>query len=174
MATPPSVTNLQIGGMVVSLGGLDLGNVVTAEINAQDVVVLEHFTARSGAKRVDETRLIRKKLFWKFVLDEHQTDLYVKYFMATRGVGGVVNVMASALLETNISVTYKSGGTQAAPAPGSTIWTYSHTRARVRPAAAINFGDFNSFVQFDLDVDILEDAAQVGSEMGVFTFPTYP
>lgn len=156
------------------LGGLDLGNVVTAEINAQDVTVIQHFTARSGARKLDKQIVTQKRLFWRFVLDEHQTYLYRKYFMATNNPADPtnrrVNALNAPLSETNIFVTYRNEST--------VIWTFSHTRASARPSAAMNLADFNAFVQFDLEVEVLEDAAaldDVGqpATMGFFKFTDF-
>jgi hypothetical protein len=165
MPTPPSPQNYQIGGMRVILGGLDLGNIVTAEINAQDITVVQHFTARSGARVLDDQRVVQKRLFFKFSLDEHQADLYRKYFMGG-GTGNNVRLLTNPLAETNIVVEYRN--------ESGIIWTYSHTRAQARPSAAMNFSDFNTYVRFDLDVEILEDLQNApdsgAATMGLLTF----
>ncbi len=174
MPLPPSASNYRIGGMSVVVGGLDLGNVVTAEINAQDITVIQHFTARSGARKLDQQIVTQKRLFWRFVLDEHQTYLYRKYFMAAAGASDPTNrrvdALSAPLAETNISVTYRNESV--------VIWSFSHTRASVKPSAAMNFSDFNAFVQFDIEVEILEDAAAVddvgnAATMGFFKFTDF-
>lgn len=142
---------------------------VTAEVSPQDFVIIEHYTARSGVKVLDDQRLVRKKLYWKFVLDEHQFTLYAKYFMGltdpTNPSAPKVNVFSNPLFETNILVTYKN--------PAGNIWTFSHTRARARPTSSMNFAEFNNFVQFEVTIEILQDLTLIGppdTSMGVFTF----
>jgi hypothetical protein len=144
------------------------------EINAQDVTILDHFTARSGARTLDLQKVVRKRLFFKFVLDEHQADLYRIYFMGgtSGGLSATVRPMVSPLRIVNMLITYKN--------ELQTIWTYSHTTVTARPSAPMNFSDFERFVQYSIDVEALTDLMVPADSDGVqpilgkFVFTTFP
>lgn len=166
MPTPPNTDNYQVGGVKIIVGGLDLGNVAGFGVDPSDVEVLQHFSARTGARKVDKQVIVQKRMTFRATLDEHQADLYSKYFMGEVS-GSQVLPLTNPLAETNILITYLN--------EDATIWTYSHTKVTVRPSAAMDFGDFSDWVGFEVEIESLqdEDAAEVGGTVpthGIFTF----
>lgn len=159
MPTPPDVLNYKIGGAHIILGGLDLGNIVSLEVEAS-ADVLQHFTARSGARKVDAQRAREKRLMFRAELDEHSVETYRKYFMAG-GTALQVDALTNPLEETNVVIEYRE--------EAAVIWTYSHTRASARPSAAMSMGEFNEFVTFGLEIEPLIDEGAT-PPMGRFTF----
>jgi len=157
--TPPSTTNYRVGGHKVILGGIDLGNIPDISIRPQ-ATILDHFTRRSGARILDKQAVTEKRLSFTIKLDEHAVEVYQKYFMATRA-GLVLNPLKQPLAETNITATYldESGN----------IWTYSHSRAITHPTNPMAFGTGTAWAEFEIDAEILYDAAAVGAEMGTLT-----
>lgn len=168
MPVPPSASNYQVGGVTISLGGVDLGNIAGFGIDASDLEVLQHFTSRSGARKVDKQIIVQKRLKFRATLDEHQKTLYARYFMGATATNDRVLALTDPLVESNILITYLN--------ESGTIWTFSHTRMTVRPAAAMDFGDFSDFVGFEVEMETLQDDAAplVDGRIpthGVFDFP---
>lgn len=132
---PPNTGHYQVGGIKIILGGLDLGAIAGFSADPSDIEVLQHFSSRTGARKVDKQVVVQKRLKFRATLDEHQEDLYAKYFMGRKGVADPtkVLVLTDPLVETNIVITYLN--------ETATIWTYSHTKVTVRPAATMDFGD---------------------------------
>lgn len=161
MPAPPSTSNYQTGGVIARIGGMDLGNIVSMEIDASDIEILEHFTARTGARQVDLRRVVEKNLVFTFELDEHAAETYRKYFMGGN-TGLLVDPLTQPLVEWNCSITYLN--------ETATIWTYSHTRVNVAPSDAMDFGDFDDWATLEVEVKALLDTAQIGRELGRFTF----
>ena len=151
MPTPPSASNYQIGGVIISLGGVDLGNVAGFGIDASDVEIVQHFTARSGARKVDKQVVVQKRLKFRATLDEHQKTLYARYFMGNTATGDKVLALVAPLAESNITIRYLN--------ESGDIWTFSHTRVTVRPAAAMDFGDFSDFIGYEVEIETLQDDA---------------
>lgn len=161
MPTPPSTSNYQVGGATVILGGIDLGNIVSLEIDPSDVTVLQHFTARSGARKVDKQVIVQKRLVFRAELDEHAVQTYRKYFMAG-GAGQAVQALTQPLAESNIVVQYVN--------ETGNIWTFSHTRATSRPSGSMDFGEFSDWVSFEVEIEVLQDDAAAPAIHGTFTF----
>ena len=148
--TPPDTDNYQVGGVIIVLGGLDLGNVAGFGIDPSDVEVLQHFSARTGSRKVDKQIVVQKRLTFRATLDEHQADLYGKYFMGdVVDAGDKVTPLTNPLAESNILITYLN--------EDGTIWTYSHSRVTVRPSGAMDFGDFSDFVGYEIEIESLQD-----------------
>lgn len=161
MPLPPNTLNYQVGGAIVSIGGLDLGNIVSMEIDPTDLDILQHLTARSGARKVDKQVVTRKRLTFRFGLDEHAAELYRKYFMGGNS-GLLVDPLTQPLVELNCTVTYRN--------EGAVVWSYSHTKVSVRPSGAMDFGEFDEFVGFEVEMEALEDINQPSNPHGRFTF----
>lgn len=160
MPLPPNTANYQVGGARVFLGGLDLGNIVSLELDPTNLEILEHFTSRSGARKVDKKVVTQKRLLFRAELDEHSADLYRKYFMAGN-TGLLVDAMTLPLVETNCVIEWRN--------ETAIIWTYSHTKITARPAAAMDMGEFTDWATYELEIEALEDAAAT-PPLGRFTF----
>lgn len=166
MPTPPNTGNYGVGGAILSIGGFDFGNVVSMEIDASDLEVLEHFTSRSGARQLDLQVVTQKKLTFTFEFDEHQADVYRQYFMGGN-VGATVDALTVPLAVRNISLIWRN--------EAGTIWTFSHTRCQLVPSGAMDFGEFDDWATMEAEVRILQDLVGAGSAtMGRFTFAAYP
>lgn len=161
MPTPPSTSNYQVGGAKIILGGVNLGNIVSLEVDPSDVTVLQHFTSTSGARKVDKQVIVQKRLIFRAELDEHAVETYRKYFMAG-GAGAAVQALTNPLAETNITVEYVKEGGQ--------IWLYSHTKATSRPSGSMDFGEFDDWVSMEVEIEILQDDAAAPAIHGTFTF----
>lgn len=156
MPAPPNTGNYQVGGAIVSIGGIDLGNIKNMEIDPTGLEVLEHYTSRTGARQLDRQIITQKKLTFRFDLDEHASTLYRLYFMANGG-GLLVNALQAPLTEMSMTVTWLN--------ESATIWSYSHSRVTARPSQAMGFGEFRDWVPYTLEVEALQD---------LVTNPTYP
>lgn len=161
MPQPPDTDNYQVGGAQIILGGIDLGNIVSLEVDPSDVTVLQHFTARSGARKVDKQVVVQKRLTFRAELDEHAVQTYRKYFMAG-GAGSDVEALTEPLAETNIVVQYRNESGE--------IWQFSHTKATTRPSGSMDFGEFDDWVAFEVEIEVLQDDAQAPAIHGTFTF----
>ncbi len=160
MPLPPNTANYKVGGMIVRLGGLDLGNIVSGTADPTQIEVLQHFTSRSGTRKVDRQIVTQKRLIFRFTLDEHNADLYRKFFMAGN-TGLLVDALTLPLVETNASIIYLE--------ETGNIWTYSHTKVTARPAGPMDMGEFTDWTTYELEVEALEDAAATPPQ-GRFTF----
>ncbi|MDR7496845.1 MAG: hypothetical protein QN174_07800 [Armatimonadota bacterium] len=161
MPTPPSTDNYQVGGVQIILGGVDLGNIAGFGIDPSDLEVLQHFTARSGARKVDKEIVVQKRLRFRATLDEHAKENYAKYFMGSIS-GSEVHPLTDPLAESNCVITYRNEAGE--------IWTYSHTRVSVKPAGAMDMGEFDDWVDFEIELESLQDDAQAPARHGRFTF----
>jgi hypothetical protein len=161
MPVPPSTDNYQIGGVQIIVGGVDLGNVAGFGIDPSDVEVLQHFTARTGARKVDKQVVVQKRLRFRAELDEHAKETYAKYFMGDISTNEV-RPLTQPLAEANCVITYRN--------EAGIIWTYSHTRVAVRPSGAMDFGDFSDWVTFEVEIEALQDDAAAPATHGKFTF----
>lgn len=164
---PPNTSHYQVGGIKIILGGLDLGNVAGFGIDPSNVEVLQHFSSRTGARKVDRQVVVQKRMTFRATLDEHQADLYAKYFMGAAKTSDRVLPLTNPLAETNCVITYLN--------ESGTIWTYSHTKVTVRPAAAMDFGDFSDWVGYEVEIESLQDenAAAIEGTVpthGIFDF----
>lgn len=160
MPLAPNTANYKVGGARAFLGGLDLGNLKAMEVDPTQLEVLQHFTARSGARKVDKQTVTQKRLFFRFTLDEHAAELYRKYFMAGN-TSLLVDALTQPLVETNCYIEWRE--------ETGVIWSFSHTRVTARPAAAMDFGEFTDWVDYQLEVEVLEDTAAT-PPLGRFTF----
>jgi len=156
MPAPPSTDNYEVGGITAIIGGLDLGNVAGFNMDPSGVTVLQHFTARSGARKVD-----KQVVTMRFTLDEHQEDLYRLFFMGG-GTTTSVTPLLNPLAETNIYIVFKN--------EAGNIWTFSAPRVTVRPASAMDMRDFSDWVPFELEAEILENTGTPTAPFGTFTF----
>ncbi len=165
MPLPPNTLNYQIGGAKVIWGGLDFGNVVSLELDPTDIEVREHFTSRSGARKVDKSVVVQKRLLWRVGFDEHAAELYRTYVMGGNA-GLTVDPLTQPLVEKNLVIEYRN--------EAGVIWTYSHTKANVRPSGSMDFGEFDEYVGGEFQIESLEDATAfiLGSPVphGRFTF----
>lgn len=161
VATPPSVTNYQVGGITVVVAGQDLGNIVSFGIDPTGLELLEHITARSGARKTDKKVVTKKSLVFNVTLDEHAKETYAQYIMGTL-TGSTVNALLNPLAEGNCVITYKN--------ESATIWTYSHSKVVVSPSGAMDFGTFDDWVDFPIAIEALEDSAVPTAPHGTFTF----
>jgi len=157
----PSSSNYKIGGITIIFQGQDLGNIAGFGIDPSDLEVLQHFTARSGARKVDKEIVVSKRLRFRATLDEHDKALYAMYLMGDV-VGSYVQPLTQPLAEGNVVITYLT--------ESGTVWTFSHSRASVKPAAAMDFGEFDDFVGFEIEIESLQDDAQAPALHGKFTF----
>ncbi len=161
MPTPPSSTNYKVGGAKMIVGGIDFGNVVSLEIDPTDLELLEHFTSRSGARKMDKRVVVQKSLLLRVGLDEHAMEIYREYFMASNA-GLVVYPLQNPLIERNITLEYRD--------ESGVIWSFSHTKCVVRPSGSMDFGEFDDWVGFEVEVALLEDASVAPRTFGQFTF----
>lgn len=168
----PSAANYEVGGIQIVVGGVDLGDIQAFDMNPM-VDVLEHYTSRSGARKLDAQVAIQKRLTFKAKLDEHVASLYAQYLMGAvdTATSKEVLVLTQPLAKSNIVITYRN--------ESATIWSYSHTTVTVRPASSMNMNDFKTWAEFDVEIEALEDpsAAPIvtanGSQVpqfGVVTF----
>lgn len=150
---PPNTSHYQVGGVKIILGGLDLGNIAGFGIDPSNIEVLQHFSSRTGARKVDRQVVVQKRLTFRATLDEIQPDLFAKYFMGALKSkdqpSDAVLALTNPLAETNCVITYLN--------ESGNIWTYSHTKVTVRPAAAMDFGDFSDWVGFEIEIESLQD-----------------
>lgn len=165
---PPNTQHYQVGGVIIIVGGLDLGNVAGFGVNPSDVEVLQHFSSRTGVRKVDRQVVVQKRLTFTATLDEHQVDLYAKYLMGAKKTLDRVLALTDPLAETNIFIRYLN--------ESGDIWSYSHTKVTVRPASAMDFGDFSDWVSFGIEIESLEDlnAPAIDGKVpthGFFDFP---
>ena len=158
--TPPNVNNYQVGGFIVSLGGVDLGDIQEISMNPQ-VDILEHYGRRSGTRILDKIARTRSALRFTLTLDEHAAATYSKFFMGHLAQPGVISVMTDPLSLYTLSVQYLN--------EAGLIWTYSHTQAQVRPSAAMAFGNGTAWAQFQVEVDPIYDTTQ-SFPLGSITF----
>lgn len=161
MPLPPNTANYQVGGAKVIVGGLDFGNVVSLELDPTDLDVLQHLTARSGARKVDKQTVTRKRLTFRVGLDEHAAELYRKFLMGGNA-GLLVDPLTLPLTELNCVIEYRN--------EAAVVWTYSHTKVTVRPSGSMDFGEFDEFVGYEVEIEALEDAGTPSSPHGRFTF----
>lgn len=152
MPTPPSAANYQVGGIQIIVGGVDLGDIQAFDLNPM-VDVLEHYTSRSGTRKLDSQVAIQKRLTFKAKLDEHVASLYGQYLMGAldSATSKEVLVLTQPLVVSNIVITYRN--------ESATIWSYSHTKVTVRPASSMNMNDFKTWSEFDVEIEALEDDA---------------
>jgi hypothetical protein len=78
------------------------------------------------------------------------------------GTGNEVTPLTNPLAENNIVITYRN--------EAAIIWTYSHTKCTVRPAAAMDFGEFDDWVGFEVEIESLQDDAAAPARHGKYTF----
>lgn len=161
MPNPPSAENYQVGGAIVILGGVDLGNVVNLGIDPTDMDILQHLTARSGSRKVDKQVVTRKRLTFRVELDEHATGIYRQYFMGG-GTGLAVTPLVNPLAETNCVIRWLNESVD--------IWSYSHTKVTSRPARSMDFNSFGDWATFEIEIEALVDAAVPTAPLGTFTF----
>lgn len=161
MPTPPSTSNYQTGGVKIIVGGLDLGNVAGFGVDPSDLQVLEHFSARSGARKLDKKVVVQKALRFRATIDEHAVETYRFYFMGSTAPSKVYPLQFP-LLELNCVIEFRN--------ESAVIWTYSHTKVTVRPSAAMDFGEFSDWVGFEVEIEALEDTAASPATFGTITF----
>ena len=161
MPLPPSTANYQVGGAKVIVGGLDFGNVVSLEADPTDITVLQHFTARSGARKLDKQVVVQKRLTFRVGLDEHAAELYRKFFLGGE-TGLTVTPLVLPLVDLNCVIEYRN--------ETALVWSYSHTKVNVRPSGAMDFGEFDDFVGYEVEIEALEDTAVPSAPQGRFTF----
>jgi hypothetical protein len=146
--TPPNVQNYEVGGVIIVLGGVDLGDIMSFSINPSQLDILEHYSARSGARKLDAQIVIQKRFSMRAKLDEIQTQLLAKYFMGHYS-GNEIAVLSQPLASSNCLITWLS--------EEGTIFTYSHTYVEIRPVAEMNFGEFREWVGYEIEIEALED-----------------
>lgn len=161
MPTPPSTDNYQVGGVTIIVGGIDLGNIVTFAPDPSNIETLDHFSARSGTRKLDKQVIVQKTMRFRVGLDEHAPELYRLYFMGG-GAGSAVTPLLNPLAERNIVITYLN--------EAGNLWTYSHTKCVVKPDGAMDFGEFNDWVGYGLAIETLEDSAVPTAPFGTITF----
>lgn len=169
MPTPPSADNYQVGGIKIVLGGIDLGDIQSFDADPSKVDVIEHYTARSGARKLDAQVAVQKRLTFKAKLDEHVPELYGLFFMGNVDIatGLKVGLLTRPLAKTNCVITYLN--------ETQVIWSLSHSTAQVRPSGAMNMADFRNFADFEIEVEFLEDDTMTAIDgivpsFGVLTF----
>lgn len=147
MPTPPSTENYYTGGHKVILGGIDLGNIDDISITPE-ATILDHWSRRTGTRVLDRQVAIAKRFTIAATLDEHAKETYQFYFLGLP-IGNTIPVLRDPLRETSVYVEYVR--------EGGVIWTYSHTRAVTRPAAAMAFGDGTDWAKFGIEIEALQD-----------------
>lgn len=180
-ATPPDTRNYVIGGsrvivnatsvsldsngLITAHNGVDLGNIVSLAIDPTDITVLQHFTARSGSRKMDKQVVTQKRLVFRIGLDEHAKETYQRYFMGSVS-GDEVRPLTQPLAESPVFIHLRN--------ETKAIWNYSHTKASIRPSGAMDFGEFDDFAGFAIEVEALFDESQTGKELGTFVFVPDP
>lgn len=157
----PSPANYKVGGIRVVLGTQDLGNVVSFSMDPSDIETLDHFSARSGTRKLDKRVITQKRLTFRVELDEHAKELY-SFFVMGDVSGNVVNALTQPLAEYPVYIEYRE--------ESGIIWSFSHTKAVARPSGEADFGNFDDWVSYELEIEVLEDPAQAPATMGKFTF----
>lgn len=162
MPAPPSTQNYKVGGIRVRLGTLDLGNVVSFSMDSSNIETLDHFSARSGTRKLDKQVVTQKRLTFTVELDEHARELYQYLVMGNLSGTNEVHAMTNPLPESSVYIEYVE---ESGP-----IWTFSHSKAVVRPSGEADFGEFDDWVSYELEIEVLEDPAQAPATMGRFIF----
>lgn len=158
---PPSTTNYKVGGARVYYGGLDLGNVVSLEWDPTEIEVLEHFTSRSGARKVDKQVVTSKRQTFTVGWDEHALELYRLFSMGSNSPTEVYP-LTSPLAENAFVIEYRT--------EDGVVWTFSHTKVTCRPSGSMDWGEFEDWAGAEMVFETLEDAAAAPATHGRFTF----
>jgi len=158
----PSTANYKVGGIKVKLGAQDLGNVVSFSMDPSNIETLDHFSARSGARKLDKQVVTQKRLTFTVELDEHARELYQYLVMGSLFGANEVHALTNPLPESSVYIEYVE--------ESGTIWTFSHSRAVVRPSGEADFGEFDDWVSYELEIEVLEDPMQSPATMGKFVF----
>jgi len=162
----PSAQNYQVGGIIITLNDgeqtIDLGCVAGFGMDPSGLDVLEHFCARSGVRQKDRVVIIKQSLKFTAKLDEHHPDIYAIVFMGDRD-GNIVHPMTRPLAEFALSIVYRN--------LAGVIWTFTADRCTVKSSGASDFGDFSSWAEMEVEIEILKSAdGESVAPFGAFEF----